>query len=107
MAYDPAALSETRAAIQRLEVTVARQTHTLARLLDDASNNHAAITALIALGQALVESHPKPTALARSFLDQIDLVGSVVADDEAERYRADIQKLNALILDVVNRGASL
>jgi len=92
------------AAIQLLEVAVARQSQMLRSLAAEVERNHATIAALIALGQALVESHPRPSAVAKSVLDQIDLVGSVVTDGHAERYRDDIQKINRFILDVVNRS---
>lgn len=92
------------AAIQRLEDALARQSQMLRALAAEVERNHATIGALIALGQALVEAHPTPSTVAKSFLDQIDLVGSVVTDEQAERYRDDIQKINRFILDVVNRS---
>jgi hypothetical protein len=94
------------ATLEMLELAQARQAELMARLAEDAADNHSAVTALIALGQALIQSHPDPSALARSFLDQIDLIGAVVSDDQAERYRGDIQKINAYILDAVNRRSS-
>lgn len=91
------------AVTQRLEDALVRQSQMLRALAAEVERNHATIAALIALGQALVESHPTPSAVAKSFLDQIDLVGSVVSGEQAERYRDDIQKINMFILDVVNR----
>jgi len=98
--------SPAPASIARLEEALLRQSRLLAALSDDARKNHSAITALIALAQALVESHPYPAALAKNFLDQIDKVGSAVSSEHAERYRADLQQINSYILDVVNRRPS-
>ncbi|WP_157422030.1 hypothetical protein [Acidovorax sp. Root219] len=103
MEQHPSEAHSPPASIQDLEAAIERQSQMLAGLAAEAERNHSTIAALIALGQALVESHPTPSAVAKSFLDQIDLVGSVVSSEQAERYRDDIQKINMFILDVVNR----
>lgn len=103
MEHDPATGEPLYVSIRRLEELLARQSRILSDLTDEAVKNHSIITALIALSQALVESHPNPTALAQSFLDQIDAIGSIASDKDVECYRSDIQKINAFILEVVNR----
>ena len=102
--YEHLRQSGQPADLDELEVAIVRQSLLLTNLTDEAKKNHSAITALIALAQALIESHPSPDALARSFLDQIDSIGSLtISPSHAEMYRDDIQKINRFILDVVRR----
>lgn len=90
--------------LDELERAIVRQSRLLMNLTDAARKNHSAITALIALAQALIESHPSPNVLERSFLDQIDSIGSLaISPSHAEMYRDDIQKINSFILDVIRR----
>lgn len=89
--------------VNLLAATVARQSALISALSEDAKKNHTAIASLIALTQALVESHPHPSILAQEFLDQIDRVASIVPPESAELYRSDLQKTSAFILDVANR----
>lgn len=96
--------SRGSADIAKLEMVIERQSLLLTNLAAEAKRSHSATTALIALAQALIESHPSPKLLARSFLDQIDAVGSLTTSTvQVEMYRDDLQKLNRFILDVVQR----
>lgn len=92
------------AGLEQLERMVVQQSMLLSNLTEEAKRSHSATTALIALAQALIESHPAPETLARSFLDQIDSIGSLaMTPGQVDMYRDDIQKLNGFILDVVQR----
>ena len=90
--------------LQALERLLARQSMLLDKLAREAQRSHSAVAALIALAQALIDAPPEPSALSLSFLDQMDAMGSALAPEEAERYRDDMQRLNLLILDAVNRN---
>lgn len=90
---------------QGLDRLILQQSVLIQNLEHEARRNHSTTAALIALAQALIESHPSPTLLSHCFMDQIDAMGSILSPSQVDMYREDVQKLNLFILEVVNRKA--
>ena len=92
-----------QAHLDKLEQLMVRQSMVLQNLADESRRSHSATVALFALAQALIESHPAPADLAHSFLDQMDTIGSALPSHQVEMYREDVQRINHLIMQAVNR----
>lgn len=85
---------------QRLE----GQSDLLKEFVGWAGEVNAAMAAHRALAMALIATHSQPNVLLDHFQQGMDMVADAVPADQVGDYRREMQLLQAMILNVVNRA---
>ncbi|WP_342131918.1 hypothetical protein [Hydrogenophaga sp. OTU3427] len=79
------------------------QSELLQEFVGWASEVNAAMAAYRALAMALIATHSQPNALLDHFQQGMDMVADAVPPDQVGDYRRELQMLQGLMLNAINR----